>query len=207
MLLLPGCLSVRGPGAWSSLKSVWEASGEKRSESKGLCQGFNEKVPTKGEGGKNRENRSKALPTLEKRRAEGCCLLPSPSAASRCWEQAGGWSHSLEELLPGGCAEVCLAHGSPESHIGCQHPLSWHQPQDGLWLAQLRGAGRSPRSPVVGDVPEQAMRSLQSESGARDWVPYHPRGLAATGSSHCWHPTDKGANGTGSRSPPTQPYA
>lgn len=48
---------VRGRGFQRSLKSAWEASGEKRSESRGLCQGLNEKVPTGG--GDNKKKKIK----------------------------------------------------------------------------------------------------------------------------------------------------
>ena len=42
-------------------ESAWEESGEKQSESRGLCQGFNEKVPIRGGREKKKKRKKKEI--------------------------------------------------------------------------------------------------------------------------------------------------
>lgn len=45
-------------------ESAWEESGEKQSESRGLCQGFNEKVPIRGGREKKKKKKKKKVKAL-----------------------------------------------------------------------------------------------------------------------------------------------
>lgn len=77
---------VRGRGFQRSLKSAWAASGEKRSESRGLCQGLNEKVPTGRGGVTKNQNTALHFPVTRLWQPLGgggrgscrCCSLRSP---------------------------------------------------------------------------------------------------------------------------------